>query len=62
MVKVTDLIDHYNKTWDKTILSTHLSSIDVSKILSIPLSPTSTTNKLAWILITYGEFNVKRAY
>lgn len=49
IIRVFDLIDHQHKVWKTSILSSHFSHTDITRILSIPLPTIDARDKLAWL-------------
>ena len=62
LTKVSDLICPITSTWDEQILIDNFYSVDVERIMRIPLNPHSFDDFMAWHLDRKGVFSVKTAY
>lgn len=59
---VSDLFMPGTRTWDVEIITDLFAVNDVKEILSIPLNPTSTEDKLIWHYSKNGMYSVRSAY
>lgn len=61
LIKVAHLIDWHTISWNSSPLHQYFSTIDVDRIIKIPLSTYPVDNKLAWLPARDGQFTVRRA-
>jgi hypothetical protein len=60
--KVADLINPVTGTWDEALIRDIFWGVDATRILEIPLSPTSMEDFVAWHYTKTGLFTVWSAY
>jgi hypothetical protein len=59
---VTELTDAESRTWDEELLHNLFWSVDVQRILNIPLSRRGVEDVVSWHFNRNGIFSVKSAY
>ncbi|KAM0966882.1 hypothetical protein ACFX2C_022579 [Malus domestica] len=59
---VSDLIDPVTKSWKVDLVTAGFNRDDVAPILSIPLSRTSSLDRLVWHYNVNGEYSVRSGY
>lgn len=62
ITRVSELIDPITNTWDEELLRQTFWPVDVTRILSIPLSSHDMEDFVAWNLTKSGTFSVRSAY
>ncbi|XP_026398797.1 uncharacterized protein LOC113294610 [Papaver somniferum] len=60
--KVSDFIDHPNRSWRQDTLSQLFTSTQISQIMDIRIPPQPDVDKLRWSLTTSGNFSVNSTY
>ncbi|XP_026443079.1 uncharacterized protein LOC113342926 [Papaver somniferum] len=60
--KVSDFIDHPNRSWRQDTLSQLFTSTQISQIMDIRIPPQPAVDKLRWYLTTSGNFSVSSTY
>jgi ribonuclease HI len=59
---VADLINPITGSWDEDLIRQNFWTVDVTRILEIPLSPTGMEDFVAWHWTKSGLFTVRSAY
>ena len=62
LTEVEELIDPHTGQWDEALICDVLSSVDVWRILGIPLNVQLTENFVSWNYTRSGTFSVMSAY
>jgi hypothetical protein len=60
--KVSELINPVTRTWDEALLRSMFFSLDVNRILKIPLAVGMMEDFVSWNLTKNGIFSVRSAY
>ena len=60
--KVSDLIDPITGSWDEELLRSLFLSIDVSRILQIPLNTNGFEDFVGWKYTKHGKYTVRSGY
>lgn len=60
--KVEELIDPHSDNWDEDLIRDVFSSVDVQRILQIPLHAQMNEDFIAWNYTHSGTFSVRSAY
>ncbi|OVA01717.1 Reverse transcriptase zinc-binding domain [Macleaya cordata] len=61
-IKVADFIDQTSRSWDRGNLQIHFDQSSIEKIVRIPLSSVSSSDRRAWDLTRDGRFISKSIY
>lgn len=59
---VADLIDHIHNNWNTSLLHSFLDEQVIVEILTIPVRPRYTEDKLIWTATKDGRHSVKSSY
>jgi hypothetical protein len=59
---VSDILNPHEKSWNVSLISTLFDETSVAKIISTPLFPMVTEDRLIWRLERNGDYSVKSAY
>ena len=62
LLKVSELINRSNTTWDKDILNSLFLPFEVDQIIRIPLINTTKEDYLTWAYTTDGNYDVNSGY
>jgi hypothetical protein len=60
--KVSELIDPITGQWDLDILNSLFNSLDVARIMSIPINTQGFDDFIAWKAIKNGKYSVRSGY